>query len=94
MSAVRVQKPPSPQAGRVSKRARSTRKTEPQAPADSSPPAIDVTRRAMIAEAAYYRAQRRGFEPGYELDDWVSAEAEIERATPRHRGEGPSLCGD
>ncbi len=31
----------------------------------------------MIAEAAYYRAKKRGFLPGYELDDWLTAEAEI-----------------
>ena len=31
----------------------------------------------MIAEAAYYRAERRGFEPGHELEDWFAAEAEI-----------------
>jgi hypothetical protein len=31
----------------------------------------------MISEAAYYRAQRRGFAPGSELDDWLGAEAEI-----------------
>ena len=37
----------------------------------------DVTRR--IAEAAYYRAQRRGFEPGYELEDWIAAEKEVRR---------------
>jgi hypothetical protein len=30
-----------------------------------------------IAEAAYRRAQQRGFEPGYELDDWLAAEREI-----------------
>lgn len=35
-------------------------------------------RRAMIAEAAYYRAERRGFAPGDDLDDWLQAEAEIE----------------
>ena len=32
---------------------------------------------AAIAREAYYRAERRGFEPGYELDDWLSAEAEV-----------------
>lgn len=32
---------------------------------------------AWIAEAAYYRAERRGFQPGYETDDWLAAEAEI-----------------
>ena len=32
---------------------------------------------AMIAECAYYRAERRGFIPGYELDDWYEAEREV-----------------
>ncbi len=31
---------------------------------------------AMIAEAAYYRAQQRGFAPGHELEDWLAAEQE------------------
>jgi hypothetical protein len=31
----------------------------------------------MIAEAAYYRAERRGFEPGFELEDWLLAESEL-----------------
>ncbi len=30
-----------------------------------------------IAEAAYFRAQCRGFEPGRDLDDWLAAEQEI-----------------
>ena len=33
-----------------------------------------------IAEAAYYRAERRGFAPGQEMDDWLAAEAEISAA--------------
>ena len=36
-------------------------------------------RHAMIAEAAYYQGERRHFEPGHELDDWLRAEAEISR---------------
>ena len=32
---------------------------------------------AMIAAAAYFRAERRGFEPGHELEDWLAAEAEV-----------------
>ncbi|MEN8260816.1 MAG: sterol desaturase family protein [Pseudomonadota bacterium] len=32
---------------------------------------------AMTAEAAYYRAQRRGFSPGSELLDWLDAEKEM-----------------
>jgi len=35
-------------------------------------------RRAMIAEAAYLRAEARGFAPGYELDDWMAAESEVD----------------
>lgn len=30
-----------------------------------------------IAEAAYYRAEQRGFQPGYEAEDWLAAEAEV-----------------
>lgn len=33
--------------------------------------------RAWIAEAAYYRAEKRGFLPGLESDDLVAAEAEV-----------------
>ena len=40
-------------------------------------PAFD--RLVMVAEAAYYRAERRGFAPGAEMDDWLAAEAEVER---------------
>jgi hypothetical protein len=32
----------------------------------------------MIAEAAYFRAERRSFCPGHELDDWLAAEREID----------------
>lgn len=36
-----------------------------------------VRRHALIAESAYYRAERRGFAPGHELEDWLQAEAEL-----------------
>ena len=35
-------------------------------------------RHQMIAEAAYFRAQRRGFEPGHDLEDWLAAESEVD----------------
>jgi Protein of unknown function (DUF2934) len=37
-------------------------------------------RRGMIAEAAYLRAERRGFTGGHdkEREDWLAAEAEVE----------------
>ncbi|MEI6545324.1 MAG: DUF2934 domain-containing protein [Methylococcales bacterium] len=31
----------------------------------------------MVSVNAYYRAEKRGFEPGHELDDWCKAESEI-----------------
>lgn len=34
-------------------------------------------RNAKIAELAYYKAEQRNFEPGYELDDWLEAEREF-----------------
>lgn len=34
-------------------------------------------RRRKVAEAAYYRAERRGFAPGAEDSDWLEAEQEI-----------------
>ena len=33
----------------------------------------------LIARAAYFRAEKRGFAPGSELQDWVEAEAELLR---------------
>jgi hypothetical protein len=33
----------------------------------------------MIAESAYLRAERRGFAPGKEDEDWLAAEAEVDR---------------
>ena len=38
------------------------------------------TRHELIAQAAYFRALRRGFEPGHELEDWQAAESEIDSA--------------
>lgn len=32
----------------------------------------------LIAEAAYFRAERRAFRPGDDLADWLEAEAEID----------------
>jgi hypothetical protein len=36
------------------------------------------TKQLMIAEAAYYCAEKRGFVPGHEMEDWLEAEARIE----------------
>ena len=37
-------------------------------------------RERMIREAAYYRFAERGFVAGHELEDWLAAESEIDRA--------------
>lgn len=47
---------------------------------------IDVSgRQSMIAAAAYYRAQARGFEAGHELEDWVAAERDVDLALVAER---------
>ena len=33
----------------------------------------------MICDAAYYRAERRGFVGGSPKDDWIAAEAEVDK---------------
>jgi hypothetical protein len=38
----------------------------------------EIARRRRIEEAAYFRAERRGFAPGSELLDWLAAEAELD----------------
>ena len=35
-------------------------------------------RRAMIAESASLRSERRGFVPGFEEEDWLAAEKEVD----------------
>ena len=39
-----------------------------------------------ISEAAYYRAETRGFQPGRETDDWLAAEAEVMARTRGAQG--------
>jgi Protein of unknown function (DUF2934) len=42
-------------------------------------------RRQLVAAEAYFRAERRGFAAGNELDDWVAAEAAVDmRLQPTH----------
>jgi DUF2934 family protein len=48
-------------------------------------------RQSMIAEAAYYHSERRGFDPGHEVDDWLAAESQVDAALAL--GEGPRLAG-
>jgi hypothetical protein len=46
----------------------------------TSPVAVSPDhRRHMIATAAYFIAHRRGFSGGYEIQDWITAEIEIDK---------------
>jgi hypothetical protein len=48
----------------------------------SAPASQTVTpeeRWTMIAERAYYLAAERNFAPGNEVQDWLAAEAEVDR---------------
>jgi hypothetical protein len=38
----------------------------------------DLPREQMIAEAAYFHAERRGFTPENDVGDWLQAEADID----------------
>jgi hypothetical protein len=40
----------------------------------------DADHRVKVAMAAYFIAEKRNFEPGHELDDWLAAEAAIDNA--------------
>ncbi len=58
------------------------KKIKPRRPGvkDPAPAAVSPEERhRWVAEAAYYIAERRGFAPGCEFDDWLQAEAEVER---------------
>lgn len=50
--------------------------TTPDNPADLSRPSDEEIYR-LIQEIAYYKAEARGFSPGYEEQDWLEAEAQI-----------------
>ena len=41
-------------------------------------------RHELISEAAYFRAEARGFAPGNDLDDWLDAEAEVDERLAEH----------
>ena len=51
----------------------------PTGPASSPLPVSPEQRRHMIRDAAYFRAERRGFSHGDPVQDWVEAELEVDR---------------
>jgi hypothetical protein len=50
-----------------------------RAPAGRKPEVNPEQRRRHVELAAYFMAERHGFTPGREHEDWVAAEAEIDR---------------
>jgi hypothetical protein len=38
----------------------------------------------MVSEAAYFLAEKRGFEPGRTLDDWLEAEQKVREILAGH----------
>jgi len=59
-----------------------TKAKKPAAPKLEATPGKSVTpeeRWRMVAEAAYLRAESRGFSGGNPTDDWLAAEAEIDK---------------
>ncbi len=67
-------------AAKPAKAAPTVRKAAPADPPKATKRAVPPEqRRNYIQVAAYYIAERHGFTPGRELDDWAAAEAEIDR---------------
>ena len=51
--------------------------------AKSQPKPVDLSpdlRHEMIREAAYFRAEKRGFQGGDPISDWLSSEQEVDSA--------------
>lgn len=78
---------PRKRATAATKRAKSTRATAKAKPRKQSvETAAEITaeeRQRMIAETAYYRAERRGFYGGDTVHDWLAAEAEVDARLQR-----------
>ena len=68
----------------------SARTATPGSIAQENPPLTAEERYRMIAEAAYFRAEKRGFLGGNVAEDWLEAEAEIDRML-REQGRLPSM---
>ena len=54
-----------------------SKKANPKVRPGSGPDMGEQERQMLVARAAYFRAEKRGFAPGGELQDWVEAEAEV-----------------
>lgn len=62
----------------------------PDVPAAASTQPDESERQSLIAVAAYYRAERRGFAPGREVEDWLEAEREVQMWAAAIAAPGPA----
>ena len=53
----------------------------------------DDERRDRIAVAAYYNAERRGFQPGGEEEDWLEAERQVDGRSSEKGPKGEASAG-
>jgi hypothetical protein len=64
-----------------------SREIESSTPVGLSPrehgPTSEIQRESLIREQAFALAERRGFAPGHELDDWLAAEHVVDSACNR-----------
>lgn len=81
-----------PKAARTPVRKKSSAAKETPATAAAADPSAQCVlttpaeRQHMIERAAYFRSQQRGFVPGFEMEDWLDAEAEVDQ---RLAGDSP-----
>lgn len=69
-------------------------KSQPETVAEQKAMSLTPEQRyQMIAQAAYYRAERRGFIIGDTTQDWLDAEVEIDRILQQQLGQGETLQG-
>lgn len=74
----------------AAKKSSAATKSEPVAVKKAAPPAAAPTaavakpavspaqRWKLVAEAAYYFAEKRGFAPGHAMADWLAAERQVD----------------
>jgi hypothetical protein len=68
------------------KAATAARKKAMKVSAEPTPSSPVDDRDVRIRVAAYFRAEHRGFVPGYELEDWLAAESDSDASPTSPRG--------
>jgi hypothetical protein len=76
--------PASPRKSPAKPKVAKPKAAKPKAPErnDVATSLTPAERLRMIEQAAFFRAERRGFAPGHEFEDWLAAEAEIAALVP------------